>query len=121
MGGAARLGVTEVQATDAPRSAFWWGPLQRTHLSGAGGNASAEADPTRMRGHTTCWLIVATHRPNYGAAGASGATGVWPSILSAQGMKYFQFGPSVCPPSCWRQASWPSRRPAFTAGIFSVL
>ena len=24
--------------------------------------------------------------------------------LSAHGMKYFQFGPSVCPPSCWRQA-----------------
>ena len=40
---------------------------------------------------------------------------------SAQGMKYFQFGPSVCPPSCWRQASWPSSRPTFTGGIFSVL
>ena len=41
--------------------------------------------------------------------------------LSAHGMKYFQFGPSVWPPSCWRQASWPSSRPTFTAGIFSVL
>ncbi len=29
-------------------------------------------------------------------------------------MKYFQFGPSVCPPSCWRHASWPSSRPTFT-------
>ena len=26
-------------------------------------------------------------------------------------MKYFQLGPSVWPPSCCRQAGWPSRRP----------
>ena len=39
---------------------------------------------------------------------------------SAHGMKYFQFGASVCPPSCWRQASCPSSRPTLTAGIFSV-
>ena len=41
--------------------------------------------------------------------------------LSAQGMKYFQFGPSVWPPSCCRQASCPSSMLTFTAGIFSVL
>ena len=35
--------------------------------------------------------------------------------LSAHGRKYFQFGASVCPPSCCRQASWPSSRPTFTA------
>ena len=40
--------------------------------------------------------------------------------LSAQAIKYFQLGPSVWPPSCWRQASWPSSRPSFTGGIFSV-
>src|SRR5258708_12686947 len=31
-------------------------------------------------------------------------------------MKYFQFGPSVCPPSCCRHASCPSSNPAFTGG-----
>jgi len=41
--------------------------------------------------------------------------------VSAQGMKYFQFGPSVWPPSCWRHASCPSSSPTFTPGIFSVL
>ena len=41
--------------------------------------------------------------------------------LSAQGMKYFQFGPSVWPPSCCRHASWPSSNPTFTAGIFSFM
>ena len=41
--------------------------------------------------------------------------------LFAHGMKYFQFGPSVCPPSCWRHASWPSSRLTFTAGIFSFV
>ena len=30
-------------------------------------------------------------------------------------MKYFQFGPSVWPPSCWRHASWPSSSPTLTA------
>ena len=39
-----------------------------------------------------------------------------PSIRPAQGMKYFQFGASVCPPSCCRHASSPSRSPTFTAG-----
>ena len=39
----------------------------------------------------------------------------------AQGMKCFQFGPSVWPPSCCRHARWPSSRPAFTAGIFSLV
>ncbi len=41
-------------------------------------------------------------------------------FLSAQAMKYFQLGPSVCPPSCWRQASCPSSSPTSTGGIFSV-
>src|SRR6185436_13357126 len=40
---------------------------------------------------------------------------------SAHGMKYFQFGPSVCPPSCWRQASWPSSSETLTAGISSFV
>src|SRR5206468_11193839 len=41
--------------------------------------------------------------------------------LSAHGMKYFQFGPSVWPPSCCRHASCPSRRSTLTPGIFSRL
>jgi hypothetical protein len=41
--------------------------------------------------------------------------------FSAHGMKYFQFGPSVWPPSCCRHASCPSRRPTLTGGIFSFM
>ena len=49
------------------------------------------------------------------------AAGACPRNLSAHGMKYFQFGPSVWPPSCWRHASWPSSRLTLTAGIFSFM
>lgn len=35
----------------------------------------------------------------------------------AQGTKYFQLGPSVWPPSCWRQASRPLSKPELTGGM----
>ncbi len=43
-----------------------------------------------------------------------------PISLSTHWMKYFIFGASVCPSSCWRQASWPSGKPEFSGGIFAV-
>src|SRR6185437_12543077 len=45
---------------------------------------------------------------------------LWPINLSAHWMKYIMLGASVCPPSCWRQASSPSSRPWFTGGIWAV-
>src|SRR6476646_9934058 len=42
------------------------------------------------------------------------------SILFAQSMKYFMLERSSWPPSCWRQASSPSRNPVFTGGILAM-
>ncbi len=71
-------------------------PCSRDRLVGRNASAPAAARPSPCR--PGCIL-----------------TGVPPDCvccrnLSAHGMKYFQFGPSVCPPSCCRQASCPSSK-----------
>ena len=53
------------------------------------------------------------------SAGSYCSDGERPMNLSAHWMKYFIFGASVWPPSCCRQASWPSSSPWLTAGIFA--
>ena len=80
------------------------------------GEGQAQARPHQRGG--SCNSEYRQLEPNF-----AGETGVYARFqnLSAHGMKYFQFGPSVCPPSCWRQANWPLSSPSNTGGIFSDL